>query len=166
MPELFFVMYLIYGLCVICCCSTGIARMDGGDSGIVTTNVDASVSFAPVARLRTACEEVSSDIQDKDALVPRVEHLDAFAARLEASDLAAQEKLEMINQKKSRNISGEFSRSFTRRASVRGHGSKKTQDWTIDFNDLVLERVIGQGGFGTVYVGTCTIQYCQSLHLS
>lgn len=143
--------------------------MDGGPAGVIAAYSDSALYFWPVTMLRAAAEEVSRDVQDIDAPVEewRVNPLDAVGAQEAMIALTRQQQLEILRQQQSHEEGGSADqedsmlrrkKSFLSKPSIRGPGSRRGgPDWSIDFDDLVLDKVIGEGAFGTVYLGRCKL---------
>ena len=107
--------------------------MESGPSGVVTVAYDASITFWPATALRSAAEEGGIVISEPSNL-PEQWPLRAY----DPQDVPA------------------VSQSFIARPTSPAGALKFSDDasrWRIEYSDLTLARVVGEGAFGKVYLG-------------
>jgi serine/threonine protein kinase len=109
--------------------------MDSNPSGVVTVAYDASIVFWPAAALRSAAEGGGISIS-------------------EPSTLQEQWPLRVFDPQ---DVPAVSSQPFVPRPATTPAGALRFSDdasrWQIEYSDLTLTRVIGEGAFGKVYLG-------------
>ncbi len=108
--------------------------MESGPSGVVTVAYDASILFWPAAALRSAAEEGGIVISEPSNIQEQWP-LRAF----DPQDVPAVAQQSFVTRPTSPAGALQFSDDASR--------------WQIDFSDLTLARVVGEGAFGKVYLG-------------
>jgi serine/threonine protein kinase len=108
--------------------------MESGPAGVVTVAYDASIAFWPAAALRSAAEEGGITIS-------------------EPSNIQEQWPLRAFDPQ---DVPAVSAQSFVTRPTSSAGALKFSDDasrWQIDYSDLTLARVVGEGAFGKVYLG-------------
>lgn len=138
--------------CVIRAAEAGIAIMQGGGGGLVTAAHDGSVAYWPNSSLRKAIE--GAGLATYPASLPSLRWpfrpLDAMDVTLaiESAHQEQQLQLQQLQQQqhqRSQQLAGGIESALNL--------TDDAKRWHIDYKDLTLSRMIGQGAFGKVYLG-------------
>lgn len=140
--------------CVIKAADAGIAVMQGGGGGLVTAAHDGSVAYWPNSSLRKAIEGtgLATYPASLSSLRWPFRPLDAIDVTLAIEAAHHEQQLQQLNHQQQQ----QHSTASSQLAGGMESALKLTDDakrWHIDYKDLTLSRMIGQGAFGKVYLG-------------